>query len=228
MSSPITCDHGSYSMSSDRRIPGSFRVLCEDLWHAAYPAAEPAWVSQQVLQVVGAVNHALGTARLLPQRDFQAGTLNGAMLLGVDMQLADLHEARLRRSILWGAILRGADLRAADLAGADLRRADLWGTVLRAADLRGADLRQADLRRADLRDADLGEAVLARADVARADLSTARLAGAGLAGLFWSRGTIWPAGEIQAITQNSLEIHPGAYRVASNAETERWSYRISA
>ena len=67
------------------------------------------------------------------------GSVDGRLWAsGVDLGMADLHDAELGGAILWKANLSGADLRGADLSGADLRGADLSGADLSGADLRGA------------------------------------------------------------------------------------------
>jgi hypothetical protein len=71
---------------------------------------------------------------------FDANTLEGADLKGVNFAYANLR----------GANLKHANLTMASLAGADLKLADLRGTNLKGVDLEGADLTNAKLDREDV------------------------------------------------------------------------------
>ena len=64
--------------------------------------------------------------------------LEGANLIWLDLEGADLRGANLSEALLIFADLRGADLRGANLEGAQLGDADLSGADLSGADLRGA------------------------------------------------------------------------------------------
>jgi uncharacterized protein YjbI with pentapeptide repeats len=117
----------------------------------------------------------------------------------LNLQHADLIEAKLSGAVLSRVDLRGADLRGAVLIGAKLIEAKLRGAVLIEAKLRGAvlseaDLRGADLRRADLSEADLSEAVLSEADLRGAVLRGADLRGADLRGADLSEADFEEAG----------------------------------
>jgi uncharacterized protein YjbI with pentapeptide repeats len=106
----------------------------------------------------------------------------------VDVALADLSGAYLRRTSLGPADLSRADLSGADLFEAYLARAYLNETNLSTADLNranlfGADLRGAELSRADLRGTNLSRANLSGADLREANLREANLRGANLRGV---------------------------------------------
>ena len=106
-------------------------------------------------------------------------------LSGVNLEWADLHEAKLnganlRRAKLNGPSLIGAHLLRDKLDKAILLDADLRNAEMNKADLSGAELRQADLRGANLIGANLSEANLERANLSEADLRKANLFNANL------------------------------------------------
>lgn len=72
------------------------------------------------------------------------------LVVGADMEAADLRSMDAERAFLARANFRGADLRGAYLRFAYLREADLGGARLDGAYLRGANLRDANLHRVDL------------------------------------------------------------------------------
>lgn len=103
--------------------------------------------------------------------------LTAAMLVEVNLFLADLHRvdlraARLDRSNLFRANLERASLSEASLRAASLGEASLINADLRLADLRNADLTGADLRGADLRGVDLTDADLHGAQLAALHLDS--------------------------------------------------------
>ncbi len=83
---------------------------------------------------------------------------------------ADLFEVNLSMASLAGAILRKANLSGADLSGSNLRKANLCSV-----DFSRANGRRANLRGANLSGADLSEAKLNEADLAASDLTGAKL-----------------------------------------------------
>ena len=91
--------------------------------------------------------------------------LQGADLIGVQLDGTDLREADLR----------GANLTNANLIGADLRQADLRNVNLTSAVLRAANLRKADLRGADLIDVDLRGAKIQGLKLEKANLSDTKI-----------------------------------------------------
>jgi uncharacterized protein YjbI with pentapeptide repeats len=104
------------------------------------------------------------------EMDLNDADLGEAKLAGVD-----LSHVRLRRVNLYKA-----DLRKANLSGANLRKANLFGANLMEANLSGASLRDANLGGTDLRRANLGEAILEGAELRKANLEKADLRGANL------------------------------------------------
>ncbi len=87
------------------------------------------------------------------------GSLQGANLLGANLQ---------------GAFFFVADLQGASLIHANLQRAGLLGTKLQGANLRGANLQEADLLEAQLQRANLYRANLQRASLIEANLHEAK------------------------------------------------------
>ncbi len=145
---------------------------------------------EQLVRECGSPDHAVAFRALLELR--QRGWLDDGVLVGADLDEADLSQARLAgvdlsEAILTGARLGGADLTRAGLTGARLDNADLSHARLEWARLDGAKLSQArlseaDMARADLRGADLSGADLFAADLSGADLTRARLDAADLSG----------------------------------------------
>lgn len=145
---------------------------------------------EQLVRECGSPDHAIAFRALLELR--QRGWLDEGVLVGADLDEADLSQARLAGvdlsdAVLTGAKLGGADLTRAVLTGAHLDNADLNHARLEWARLDGAKLSQArlaqaDMARADLRGADLAQADLFAADLSGADLSGARLDEADLSG----------------------------------------------
>jgi hypothetical protein len=111
---------------------------------------------------------------------------------------------------LAGIDLAGLVLRAPDVAGADLTRANLSETDLQRATLTNANLSSSNLQRAVLWEAVLANADLSAADLAgavlgQADLTGATLTGADLTGVWYSKGTKWPAGFVPPSTAKEME-----------------------
>lgn len=77
--------------------------------------------------------------------DLRAKAAYNAMMVGANLERADMR----------GCDLRGINLSNANLRGADLARADLRGAILIKADLSRANLQLADLQNADMSCADL-------------------------------------------------------------------------
>jgi uncharacterized protein YjbI with pentapeptide repeats len=113
--------------------------------------------------------------------------LSEARLSDADLSDADLNDAALFRAKLISADLSRANLVGADLIGADLSRADLSGANLSGANLSEANLSGATLSRADLSEAALGRADLSGAVLGRANLGGANLSEANLSGADLSR-----------------------------------------
>lgn len=86
--------------------------------------------------------------------------LQGAHLIGAQLQGANLSRAQLQGAYLSVAELQGADLREAQMQGADLSVAGLQGADLSEAQLQGAVLSMAQLQGADLRKAQMQGVVL--------------------------------------------------------------------
>jgi uncharacterized protein YjbI with pentapeptide repeats len=105
----------------------------------------------------------------------RSGEAPVSLLIGIDLQNAQLSNADLRGADLSDANLRDADLSNANLPEAYLSRADLRDTDLSGAYLSGAELSDANLNGADLEGADLGQATLEGADMNYANLSGAYL-----------------------------------------------------
>ncbi|MBT3433470.1 MAG: pentapeptide repeat-containing protein [Nitrospinaceae bacterium] len=121
----------------------------------------------------------------------------GAQLEEADLRYAEGFKAFFAGAHLVDADLRGANLAEANLAGADLKganlermqltRANLEGSVLRAARLVMADITLANLAGADLRWANLEGASLLKTNLAGADLEGADLYKTNLRGVDLSR-----------------------------------------
>ncbi|MBE9502531.1 MAG: pentapeptide repeat-containing protein, partial [Chloroflexi bacterium] len=86
----------------------------------------------------------------LQQAELSGANLQGANLFKAKLQGAFLIDANLRRAYLSSAELQGALLWHADLEGATLEYAELQGTELKEANLKGANLEYATLRGAYL------------------------------------------------------------------------------
>jgi hypothetical protein len=86
--------------------------------------------------------------------DLQRSQLQGTNLSGAKLQDADLSNTQLRGANLSGAQLQGADLQDAQLQEANLVGARLGGAYLRGARLQRADLRGAEFEEAHLEDVD--------------------------------------------------------------------------
>jgi hypothetical protein len=137
----------------------------------------------------------------LGERDFRGVNLEGAdlrqaRLYEADLSGADLEGANLTGADLEGAILREADLSLADLRGAALHWTDLTGADLREADLTRAYLAHADLSGAGLSGANLGDASLREADLTRANLLSTWVTNEQLAKAQSLEGTILPDGSV--------------------------------
>jgi len=108
--------------------------------------------------------------------------LDGAYLVGADLEQVWMISASLQGSNLRDSKLRKADFHWANLSkawlrGADLREASLIKTKLSGVNLNGTNLSGANLREADLREAELSGARLLGANLGKADLSGANLSG---------------------------------------------------
>ncbi len=135
------------------------------------------------------------------------GLLVGCNLQGADLSEAKLQGTSLERSDLTGANLKGmngyrlgaagtcfrsanlqkaylleAQLAGADFTGACLHQAQPSRAKLADAKLQGADLREADLTQSNLQGADLTDADLRGASLVEADLRRARIDGANFEG----------------------------------------------
>jgi uncharacterized protein YjbI with pentapeptide repeats len=114
--------------------------------------------------------------------DLQAGVLVGANLQEADLEGADLERADLQFANLQATNLADANLREANLRGANLKRGHLQSANLQGAFLLGAGLQSAALSSADLQAAVLTRANLQNADLSGVNLGEAVLAGADLRG----------------------------------------------
>jgi uncharacterized protein YjbI with pentapeptide repeats len=138
--------------------------------------------------------------------DLAGADLEGAHLAGVDLQGANLSEARLDGADLANATLTGANFSSAhldktDLTGVQAQGANFLNASLQGADMRGAQLQFADLSSAAMQGvvlnfAQLQGAVLRDASLEAASLQSAKLQGADLTGMKMAgtdlRGaTIW-------------------------------------
>ena len=117
--------------------------------------------------------------------DLNWADLNEAKLISADLTKADLTHAdlsggNLTEAKLTGAHLTGADLQMAHLNGENLSTANLGATDLIAAKLSDANLREADLSVADLSLANLSGANLTKVDLSYANLRNADLTAANL------------------------------------------------
>ncbi len=106
--------------------------------------------------------------------------LQGANLSDAQLQGANLYNAQLQGANLIGAQLQGANLNIARLQGANLYIAQLQGANLRYAQLQGTYLYSAQLQGANLNTAQLQGAILSYAQLQGANLSYAQLQGADL------------------------------------------------
>jgi uncharacterized protein YjbI with pentapeptide repeats len=148
------------------------------------PDRTPVWFSEETnginLQGANLSRANLQEAYLLLGANLQEADLLGANLQGASLWSANLQEARLLGANLRRAGLGQANLQEADLAVANLQEADLWGANLQEANLLGANLQGAKLGRANLQGANLRVANLQEANLAGANLQEADLAGANL------------------------------------------------
>ena len=103
--------------------------------------------------------------------------MQGILLLGADLGLANLSDADLTGADLTGADLTGANLTGANLSGANLSGANLTGANLSGAILTRANLTGADLTRANLTNAILTDAILTDAILTNANLTDAIVEG---------------------------------------------------
>ncbi|GAB5551652.1 MAG: hypothetical protein Sapg2KO_12430 [Saprospiraceae bacterium] len=104
---------------------------------------------------------------------FNQSSFSASYLVESNLNMKNLHGAKLFYANLSRASLREADLREVRLRGANLNKADLFY-----ADLRKADFVEADLREAILAGANLREAYLFKADLRGAKLQAADIHGA--------------------------------------------------
>lgn len=107
----------------------------------------------------------LSHIHLLVGPDLQGANLSGADLSGTVIDSAKLSEANFRGANLLTTGLTVADLRGADLHGAKLALADLRGANLHGANLGAANLRGARLSEADLSETFLGGTIFAETNL---------------------------------------------------------------
>ena len=122
-------------------------------------------------------------ARIVVLIDHQHRVLIGANLEGADLREAklegaNLSAAKLQEANLVKAELKGANLSQAELKGANLSEAKFQGANLSGAELIGADLSLATLAGADLREANLEGAKLRQTNLQDAKLSGVNLSDA--------------------------------------------------
>lgn len=101
--------------------------------------------------------------KLLKTKECQNCNLSGVNLNGANLSNAKLYDANLRGAVLSRANLYHAKLRNSSLADAKLDNANLYQANLSDADLEGADLTKANLAQADLENTNLGNANLSSA-----------------------------------------------------------------
>lgn len=129
------------------------------------------------------------------EKEGKQANLNGAILIGAQLQKADLSEAELEKAVLDNANLSeaqllGAHLESSQIVGTQLQRADLSWAHLHAAQLSGSNLHgatfggEADLSEARFVDSDLSEAHFEKAILSGAHLEQSNLKGANLS---WAR-----------------------------------------
>ncbi|MCH9664875.1 MAG: pentapeptide repeat-containing protein [Gammaproteobacteria bacterium] len=123
----------------------------------------------------------------IPQINFEKAYLNGANMLLLKMQGANLLGANLlgasmAMSNMQGAILQGANLKRSSLLHANLQGTNLQGTNLQGANLVSARMQGAKLIRTRMQGAHLQNAKLQGAHLQRANLQEANLQGANLQG----------------------------------------------
>ena len=116
-------------------------------------------------------------------------------IVQLNLYMANIEYAKLRRTNLEGANLEGANLEAADLRGANLEESNLIyvnieSANLGEANLEGANLGRANLEGADLKGANLEGAKLRGANLAGVNLGRAKLRGANLAGANLERANL--------------------------------------
>ncbi|MDU9003595.1 pentapeptide repeat-containing protein [Sedimentitalea todarodis] len=126
----------------------------------------------------------------LTRIDLEGADLANARFTGCQMHGGILHNAQLTRANFHRVEMLGADLRNAQMQGVNLRAAQLQGANLTSAHMNFADISKvhmqgAILREAKLRDTDLGEAQMQGADLWEAqmqgaDLNWAQMQGADL------------------------------------------------
>ncbi|MGJ3247317.1 MAG: pentapeptide repeat-containing protein [Elainellaceae cyanobacterium] len=124
--------------------------------------------------------------------------VEGAFLPEINLQSAELKNARMQGAGLWGAFLQNADLTGAQLQRARLSEAKLQGAILRNAQLNNADLQRVDfscdstlgisckvnrLENANLSGANLTNAVLGNADLSQTILDGVQYNDATLRGI---------------------------------------------
>ena len=145
--------------------------------------------------------------------------LQGAELIGADLQNVGLSVAQLQGVILRGANLQGtsltgsnlqgADLSGTQLQGAELLMAELQGATLEGANLQGANLALAELQGAALRGASMQGANLLGAKLQYADLSEAALSDKTLLPSDLS-GKIWHSGQTELLELEVASLSPDA------------------
>jgi fluoroquinolone resistance protein len=118
-----------------------------DLTHARFEGAEMHAVRMEDCNLMGARFSRASFARSFGRSVVKVE----AALIGCNLELADLSQARLPGCDLRRTRLRETDLSGADLEGADLTGADLFQAIVDEARLAGADLRGAEVSGLDLR-----------------------------------------------------------------------------
>ena len=188
--------HGEGSVTiAGMRIQSLFSWLVAAAWCLiGAPGAQAACTDVPAASVdwSGCEKHRL----ILRKVNLQGARLVGADLNGTDLEAANLAGADLSRASVDRVRLAGADLSRAvmvqlsgyrsnfsksRLIGADLTKAELARSNFAGADFSGANLSKAEFQRASLEGAVLLRANLTGADLARAKLSGAKLANARMA-----------------------------------------------
>jgi len=147
--------------------------------------------------------------------------LEGAYLVGANLQKADLGGANLQKAYLMEvnllkAMLVAANLQEARLGEANLQEANLAGANLRKADLREANLQKANLREANLQEAELWAANLQKAELWAANLQKADLWEANLQKANLEEANLQGANFKLAIVDGSTLITPKAFDRSTN------------
>jgi hypothetical protein len=158
-------------------IQSVFTVLGRRRWRSAEPAASVLNFSNSNLAGIGLAK----------------GHMEGAVLLSVRLDRADLRNANLTGVNLFDSYLTAIRLDSADLTNADLRGAHMHNASLSGTKFVNAKLQRAELNHADVQGADFSGADLADADFTSVDLRmTHGLCREQILGIVRGRGTIIP------------------------------------